>query len=196
MVRVGAGLPIGEGAVPNWPEDRWLRTILLSFRHAGPDKFLTGRGTLAAGCDLFVKDDEAGAFMRSIFLGVGVVLAFATSALAQSPNSAQPSSPSSVPTPSQATGSISSQGQNSSTQIRDKVQQNLSKAGFTDIKVMPESFLVRAKDPSGNLVMMVINPDSVTAVTYGANQSANPGNSNPTSQGNGNSAKGGNLSGK
>src|SRR5581483_12471388 len=69
------------------------------------------------------------------------------------------------------TGSIASQNdntQNSSTPIRQQVQQNLSKAGFTDIKIMPESFLVRAKDPNGNPVMMVINPDSVTAVTYGA----------------------------
>ena len=30
---------------------------------------------------------------------------------------------------------------------------------------MPESFLVRAKDRDGNPVMMVINPDSVLAVT-------------------------------
>jgi hypothetical protein len=29
---------------------------------------------------------------------------------------------------------------------------------------MPESFLVRAKDKSGNPVMMVVNPDSVTAI--------------------------------
>ena len=33
------------------------------------------------------------------------------------------------------------------------------------MRVMPESFLVRAKDLAGNPVMMVINPDSFTAVT-------------------------------
>jgi hypothetical protein len=42
---------------------------------------------------------------------------------------------------------------------------NLEQAGYTDIKIMPESFLVRAKDRSGNPIMMVINPDSITAVT-------------------------------
>jgi hypothetical protein len=42
---------------------------------------------------------------------------------------------------------------------------------------MPESFLVRAKDPSGNPIMMVINPDSVTAVTYGPNNTSNSSNS-------------------
>ena len=30
---------------------------------------------------------------------------------------------------------------------------------------MPELFLIRAKDPKGNAVMMLINPDSLTEVT-------------------------------
>lgn len=49
--------------------------------------------------------------------------------------------------------------------LRQQVQDNLKKAGFTDINVMPTSFLVRAKDQSGNPVIMVINPDSFTEVT-------------------------------
>jgi hypothetical protein len=57
--------------------------------------------------------------------------------------------------------------------LQQKIHNELSQAGFTDIHVMPQSFLVRAKDSSGNPVMMVINPDSVTAVTrmQGANGS-------------------------
>jgi hypothetical protein len=42
---------------------------------------------------------------------------------------------------------------------------NLQAAGFTNIQVMPSSFLVRANDQDGNPVMMVVNPDSVTAIT-------------------------------
>src|SRR3954451_2939079 len=49
--------------------------------------------------------------------------------------------------------------------IQAQVQNNLKQAGFTDIQIMPSSFLVRAKDSAGNPVIMVINPDSVTAVT-------------------------------
>jgi hypothetical protein len=49
--------------------------------------------------------------------------------------------------------------------LRQQITQQLSQAGFTDVHVMPESFLVRAKDPQGHPVMMVINPDSITAVT-------------------------------
>jgi hypothetical protein len=49
--------------------------------------------------------------------------------------------------------------------IQQQVQNNLQQAGFTDIQIMPSSFLVRAKDQAVNPVMMVISPDSVTAVT-------------------------------
>jgi hypothetical protein len=107
--------------------------------------------------------------MRSMLLGVGLTVLLAIPAVAQTNSANQNSSPA-------TTGSIASQSdstQNPSTPIRQQVQQNLSKAGFTDIKIMPESFLVRAKDPSGNAVMMVINPDSVTAVTFGPNSTTN-----------------------
>ena len=49
--------------------------------------------------------------------------------------------------------------------VSQRLRNDLTKAGFTDIKIMPSSFLVRAKDSQGNPVMMVINPDSVTEVT-------------------------------
>jgi hypothetical protein len=49
--------------------------------------------------------------------------------------------------------------------ISERLRNDLTKAGFTDITIMPSSFLVRAKDSQGNPVMMVINPDSFTEVT-------------------------------
>lgn len=60
---------------------------------------------------------------------------------------------------------MSTQGHMPSRAIQQRIHHELSQAGFTDIHVMPQSFLVRAKDSSGNPVMMVINPDSVTAIT-------------------------------
>jgi hypothetical protein len=48
--------------------------------------------------------------------------------------------------------------------IAQKLSQDLQQAGFTDIKIMPDSFLVRAKDRDGNPVMMVVNPDSIIAI--------------------------------
>jgi hypothetical protein len=74
--------------------------------------------------------------------------------------------------------------------IQQKVQKNLQEAGFTDIHIMPSSFLVRAKDKDGNPVMMVINPDSVTAVTAipGPGGTTAQGNSSQPSQSPGNSS--------
>jgi hypothetical protein len=94
--------------------------------------------------------------MKTLPLAAAIVLAFAGSAFSQgAPN--QP-----VPNPSAKDQSSQTQSQQP---IRQQVQNDLARAGYTDIKIMPESFLVRAKDKSGNPVMMVINPDSITAVT-------------------------------
>jgi hypothetical protein len=48
--------------------------------------------------------------------------------------------------------------------LQQQVRGNLRQAGFTDIKVVPDSFLVQAKDKTGNPITMMINPDSVTEV--------------------------------
>lgn len=100
--------------------------------------------------------------MRSFILAAGLTLALAAPAFAQQSEGENPAS-----------------GQNPAN-LRQQVRQNLSAAGFTDIKVMPESFLVRAKDKNGNPVMMIINPDSVTAVTaLGGTTSANGASGSP-----------------
>ncbi len=48
--------------------------------------------------------------------------------------------------------------------LQQQVRGNLRQAGFTDIKVVPDSFLVQAKDKSGNPITMMINPGSLTEV--------------------------------
>ncbi|MGB7976163.1 MAG: hypothetical protein WCF81_17875 [Roseiarcus sp.] len=67
------------------------------------------------------------------------------------------------------TGSTNSQNATPATQapahVSQRLRDDLTKAGFTNITIMPSSFLVRAKDSQGNPMMMVINPDSVTEVT-------------------------------
>ncbi len=68
--------------------------------------------------------------------------------------------------------------------IRQQVKQDLEQAGFTNVQVMPESFLVRATDKHGRPVMMVINPNSITAVTAmgnGQSGSSSSGSSNSNS---------------
>jgi hypothetical protein len=67
-----------------------------------------------------------------------------------------------------ATNSPTSQSQASTPASRESVRQqiksNLEQAGFSDVKLMPDSFLVRARDKSGNPIAMIINPDSITEV--------------------------------
>ncbi len=120
--------------------------------------------------------------MRKLLLTAVLPLALMTAAQAQSPQSSQPQAQS----PSQGPSGQTSQA------VQQHVRQNLQQAGFTDIQLMPSSFLVRAKDKDGNPVMMVINPDSITAVTrlpgsgnqttgQGSSSSASPGaHSNPS----------------
>ena len=48
--------------------------------------------------------------------------------------------------------------------LRAQLQTMLQNQGFSDIRVMPSSFLVRAKDKDGNPVVMSVSPDSMTEV--------------------------------
>ena len=51
------------------------------------------------------------------------------------------------------------------TSLRQLLENDLAKTGYSNIKIVPESFLVHATDAKGNPVMMVVNPDSITLVT-------------------------------
>ena len=58
--------------------------------------------------------------------------------------------------------------------LRQQVISNLQQAGFTDIKATPESFLIEAKDRSGNPVTMFIGPNSFAEVkTIGTSMQTN-----------------------
>ena len=48
--------------------------------------------------------------------------------------------------------------------MREQMTSTLQKSGFSDVKVMPDAFLVSAKDKDGNPVTVFINPSSVTEV--------------------------------
>jgi hypothetical protein len=60
--------------------------------------------------------------------------------------------------------------------MRKQLIANLKQAGFTNVKVMADSFLVQATDKSGNPVTMFLNPDSMTVFSEdsGAKQAAEP----------------------
>jgi hypothetical protein len=49
--------------------------------------------------------------------------------------------------------------------IGQNLRQDLTKAGFTDIHIAPEAYIVHAKNSSGDPVLMRIGPDAVTELT-------------------------------
>jgi hypothetical protein len=114
--------------------------------------------------------------MRKISLLAALPLALTTAALAQNAGPTQQKDQSRPNAAQQKGGQNSGQ---SAEAIQERVRQNLQQAGFTDIKLMPSSFLVRAKDQAGNPVLMVINPDSVTAVTEVPQQDHTVGSGTP-----------------
>jgi hypothetical protein len=67
--------------------------------------------------------------------------------------------------------------------IRTTLKNDLSKAG----EIMPQSFLVRAKDSEGNRVIMMINPNSVTAITEETQSTNSASNANHGATNNSNS---------
>lgn len=97
------------------------------------------------------------------------------------------------------TGSPPSDGTSSAEQaamnLPAELKQKLEAAGYKDIKVVPRSFLIEAKDMNNNDVKMVINPNSILAVvepsqptTTGSGSSTSPrqpqmGTETPSSSG-------------
>jgi hypothetical protein len=66
--------------------------------------------------------------------------------------------------PQLAVAQSSSQGETWSTK-HAQVKSELEQAGYKDVRIIPLSYLVQATDKAGNLTMMVITPNSMTAVT-------------------------------
>jgi hypothetical protein len=53
----------------------------------------------------------------------------------------------------------------SAAQVEQNLRQDLTKAGYTDIHIMPGSFMVHAKDSKGLPTEMMVTPHAVTSVT-------------------------------
>lgn len=73
----------------------------------------------------------------------------------------------------------------SANQMEQKLQKDLSKAGYTDIHIVPGSFLVSAKDSEGQQTQMMISPHSMVEMTAvpqksGSGNSGSSSNSKPS----------------
>jgi hypothetical protein len=80
-----------------------------------------------------------------------------TGAMAQSTQTATPHA-----TTAPATGVPASKES-----LQQQMMTDIQKAGFTNVQVRPDSYLVQAKDKNGTPVTMLIDPDSITEVVSG-----------------------------
>lgn len=66
--------------------------------------------------------------------------------------------------------------------VRQQMVNDLQQAGFTDVKVRPQPFLVEARDRSGNPVTMFVGPNAFAEVkTVGVNAQNGSSNTNASS---------------
>jgi hypothetical protein len=97
--------------------------------------------------------------MNTFLKATAVIAVVASPVLAQSPNS-----PTSAQNPARSAPNQSVQngepGSNAAT--AQKIRQDLQSAGFTDVKVVAESFVVQAKSKDGEPVLMTIGPRGMT----------------------------------
>jgi hypothetical protein len=105
---------------------------------------------------------------KATLVAAAILTTVSSVALAQTANSNSGSAPA---------PSTNANPQTSGTHLRQQLTNNLQQSGFTDIKVVPDSFLVQAKDKTGNPVTMFIGPNSATEVTtVGSNDQASDPN--------------------
>jgi hypothetical protein len=117
--------------------------------------------------------------MRKATLVAAAILTTVSSvALAQAANSNAGSAP---------TAATTSNPQASGANLRQQLTSNLQQSGFTNVRVVPDSFLVQATDKSGNPVTMFIGPNSSSEVTtIGSNaQTADSNAGNAATHGSG-----------
>ena len=100
--------------------------------------------------------------MTRIFISVGTALLIIGSASAVSAATTAAVNAGPVEQNSQA---MAAADQIPAMNMRQQLQDQLTKAGFTDINVVPSSFYIHAKNKQGDPVAMVIGPEGFTEVT-------------------------------
>src|SRR5207248_3198908 len=94
--------------------------------------------------------------MNRMLITASAVALMALAAPAVAQNATNGSQASSQPSGNSASNS------NQNLAAVQTIQQDLQKAGFTDVKVVAESFVVQAKSKDGNPVVMTIGPHGMS----------------------------------
>jgi hypothetical protein len=109
---------------------------------------------------------------NTVFMStLALVLAVSGTAFAQSTTSAtNPPSPNAT--------KQQNAGQQSALTV-DKLKQDLQKAGFSEVKVLQDAFLIQAKTKDGNPILMTIGPNGMSALKMSNSSGATTGQAHP-----------------
>jgi sporulation protein YlmC with PRC-barrel domain len=113
--------------------------------------------------------------MRLSALAAGTALLLAPAAAFAQSNATPANTPS-------AAQSDANQSSATADSLRTHVRDMLQSSGFSDIRMMPSSFMIRAKDQDGNPVVMSVSPDSVTEVAELGTSGTNGANGTSASE--------------
>lgn len=111
---------------------------------------------------------------RALFQGAAMLMAMSAGAFAQTPASQTPAAtliattPTVSPSPTASPKPPADAEQQNGPRLRSQIKSNLEQAGFTDVTITADSFVVQATDKSGNPVIMFLDPDSMTMMTSDA----------------------------
>jgi hypothetical protein len=93
--------------------------------------------------------------MRRLLISTSVSLALICPALAQDATKGQPAAGNAAPDESDPL-------KDATQTIQQSIQARLAKAGFTNIQIIANSFLIIAKDRDGHPVTMMASPNTIT----------------------------------
>ena len=61
----------------------------------------------------------------------------------------------------------------------DKLKQDLQNAGFSEVKVLQDAFLIQAKTKDGNPIMLTVGPNGMSALEMSVSSGATTGQAHP-----------------
>jgi hypothetical protein len=96
--------------------------------------------------------------MRKLLIATFVSLLWTIPTLAQDAPQGQPVAPNVVPDQSDPL-------KDAAQAIQQLIQARLASAGFTDIQMVPNSFVISAKDRDGHPVTMMAGPSAISALS-------------------------------
>jgi hypothetical protein len=101
--------------------------------------------------------------LKSAALASALLLIGGSGAWAQT-SSSNPGTQNNMSSGMQSGGGQYSPGSSVSADTQQKIRQSLEQAGFKDIRVVPETFVVRAQAPDGSRIVMLLSPDQLSEV--------------------------------